>query len=101
MKKFLLICFVLISATAQSQVFSYLPDVFTQRANSVFFMTSGSGSYGTHGDTVTTTTHDRWADVVSHSGTPPAYQFKSVQDYIKVAINHDTNVHVAAYDYAI
>jgi YD repeat-containing protein len=102
MKKLLLVVLAFVMAySSNAQDVNYYPDDFLQRVNSSV-IASGSGSYGSSAnDILPATMHDRWNDVVASGGSPTGYSFKSVRDYIKVGINHDTSVHVAAYKYAV
>lgn len=100
MKRILiLICLAnLFSLAGRAQDFNYYPDVFLQRWNSAV-IAGHSGS--TYNDSLPATMHDRWNDEVATGGHPTGYSFKSVQDFIKVGINHDTSIHVSAYKYAV
>jgi RHS repeat-associated protein len=82
------------------QEIKFMPDRYTKAYYSKAIKLTGSPTG--YGDLLGTTSADEWSYMTANSGTwSQKYQFKSVSNYVKVAVDHTSKDVVANYKYQL
>lgn len=98
-RKILFACiWVILSLKAFGQGYHYSPDIEWMDTSSSFIANSG-GAYN-YGDTINVTIDEYYYNLKGNP-YPSNLKFKSVRDYVKIAINDTSRLVVPAYKYTI